>query len=346
MKRTKVAIVGASGYSGAQLVRYLLQHPGAEIVGVTSRQHLGKSLGEVFPRYRQTGAAAEQKFMAADVATVIATGAEVAFLAVPHGVAIEYAEALLAAGMVVIDLSADFRLRDGKVYEEFYDAVHPRPDLLASAVYGLPEVYGNEIRGAQLIASPGCYPTSILLPLLPLLREKLIRPDSIHVFSMSGVSGAGRKESLPLLFCECTESARAYSVPKHRHLSEIEQELSIAAGQQVVISFTPHLIPVHSGIHTTIYAAPTDGKANLDDVYHRAYGEAPFVRLLGANGCPDTKNVVGTNFIDLGWAHDARTNRYVLLSAEDNIGKGAGAQAVQSFNLRFGHPETMGLGLF
>lgn len=346
MKRTKVAIVGASGYSGAQLVRYLLQHPGAEIVGVTSRQHLGKSLAEVFPRYRQTSAAVDQKFMAADVAAVVATGAEVAFLAVPHGVAIEYVDPLLAAEMVVIDLSADFRLRDGAVYEEFYEAVHPRPDLLASAVYGLPEAYAEEIRRANLIASPGCYPTSILLPLLPLLREKLIRPDSIHVFSMSGVSGAGRKESLPLLFCECTESARAYSVPKHRHLSEIEQELSIAAGERVVISFTPHLIPTHSGIHTTIYAAPTGQGVDLNATYARAYGQAPFVRLLGANGCPDTKNVVGTNFLDLGWAYDARTHRYVLLSAEDNIGKGAGAQAVQSFNLRFGHPETLGLHLF
>ena len=346
MSKTKVAIVGASGYSGEELVRYLLQHPHAEITCVTSRQYAGKTIGEIFPRFRQTSPGSLVKFIAPDVAAIAATGAQVAFLAVPHGVAIEYAGALLEAGLVVIDLSADFRLRDEAVYHEFYDHPHPRPDLLKTAVYGLPEVYAETIRKSNLIASPGCYPTSVLVPLLPLLREKLIRPDSIHVFSMSGVSGAGRKESLPLLFCECHDSVRPYSVPKHRHLSEIEQELSVAAGENVVISFTPHLIPVHSGIVTTIYAAPTAAAADLNVAYSRAYGDAPFVRLLAKNGCPDSKNVTGTNFIDIGWSHDPRTNRYVLMSTEDNIGKGAGAQAVQSFNLRFGHPETAGLLVF
>lgn len=346
MKQTKVAIIGASGYSGEELVRYLLQHPQAELACVTSRQYAGKTIGEIFPRFRQTGPGANVKFIAPDVAAIAATGAEVAFLAVPHGVAVEYAGALLEAGLVVIDLSADFRLRDAAVYEEFYDHPHPRPDLLATAVYGLPEAYAATIKQSNLIASPGCYPTSVLMPLLPLLREKLIKPDSIHVFSMSGVSGAGRKESIPLLFCECHDSVRPYSVPKHRHLSEIEQELSLAAGEKVVISFTTHLIPVHSGIVTTIYAEPTAGAENLDAAYERAYGNAPFVRLLGNGGCPDSKHVTGTNFIDVGWAHDPRTNRYVLMSTEDNIGKGAAAQAVQSFNLRFGYPETTGLLLF
>lgn len=343
MQPTKVAIIGASGYSGEELLRYLLQHPGAEITCVTSRQHAGKTIGEVFPRFRQTGSGSLVKFILPEVAEIAKTGAQAAFLAVPHGVAIEYASALLEAGLVVIDLSADFRLRDGAVYEEFYDHPHPRPDLLASAVYGLPEAYREKIKTSNLIASPGCYPTSILTPLLPLLRENLIQPDSIHVFSMSGVSGAGRKESLPLLYCECTESVRQYSVPKHRHLSEIEQELSFAAGKKVVISFTTHLIPVHSGICTTIYAAPTAKAVDLNEAYQRAYADAPFVRLLGKGGCPDTKNVIRSNFVDVGWAHDARTNRYVLMSAEDNIGKGAGAQAIQSFNLRFGHEETLGL---
>ncbi len=343
MSQTKVAIIGASGYSGEELVRYLLQHPNAEIVSVTSRQHAGKTIGEIFPRFRQLGPASQVPFMLPDVAAIAATGAQVAFLAVPHGVAIEYAGALLEAGLTVIDLSADFRLREADVYAEYYDVAHPRPDLLQSAVYGLPEVYAPEIRQAQLIASPGCYPTSILLPLLPLLREKLIRPESIHVFSMSGVSGAGRKESIPLLFCECHDSVRPYSVPKHRHLSEIEQELSLAAGQRVVISFTPHLIPVHSGIVTTIYAAPTAAATDLNVAYQQAYGDAPFVRLLGKGGCPDSKHVTSTNFIDIGWAYDARTHRYVLMSTEDNLGKGAAAQAVQSFNLRCGHAETAGL---
>jgi N-acetyl-gamma-glutamyl-phosphate reductase len=346
MKQTKVAIIGASGYTGEELIRYLLRHPNVEITCVTSRQHAGKTIGEVYPRFRQTGPGSLVKFILPEVADVAATGAEVAFLAVPHGVAIDYAGALLEAGLVVIDLSADFRLRDADVYQEYYDQAHPRPDLLKSAVYGLPEAYAEVIRKSNLIASPGCYPTSVLMPLLPLLREKLIKPDSIHVFSMSGVSGAGRKESIPLLFCECNESVRPYSVPKHRHLSEIEQELSLAAGEKIVISFTTHLVPVHSGIVTTIYAAPTDQAVDLNEAYSRAYGSAPFVRLLGKGGCPDSKNVTGTNFIDLGWVHDPRTNRYVLMSTEDNIGKGAAAQAVQSFNLRFGHAETAGLLVF
>jgi N-acetyl-gamma-glutamyl-phosphate reductase len=263
-------------------------------------------------------------------------------------VAAEIARALLARGLRVIDLSADFRLRDAAVYEEFYGHVHPAPDLLGEAVYGLPEIRTAEIRAARLIASPGCYPTSILLPLLPLLRENLIDPATIVANSMSGVSGAGRKPDLTLLFCECNESARAYGVPKHRHLSEIEQELSLAAGETVVISFIPHLIPVNAGIVTTTTAklrervAPEAIGAALD----AAYSGQPFVRLLGKGGCADTKNVTRTNFVDIGWQHDPRTGRVILMSAEDNLGKGAGGQAVQSFNLMFGLSETDGLQNF
>ncbi len=343
MTQTKIAIIGASGYTGQELVRYLLGHPGVEIACVTSRQYAGKSIGQVFPRFRQAGPGAEVRFIEPDAVAVAASGAKAAFLALPHGVASEFAVPLLAAGLKVIDLSADFRLHNPEVYREYYDHAHPAPELLEQAVYALPEVRPEAIKAAQLIASPGCYPTSILLPLLPLLREGLIDPASIYVFSMSGVSGAGRKEALAYLFCECNESLRAYSVPKHRHLSEIEQELSLAAGRKVVISFTPHLVPVHAGICTTIYAKPTSGEADFAAAYARAYADKPFVRLLGANQCPDTKHVAGTNFIDIGWAHDPRTGRCVLMSTEDNIGKGAGSQAIQSFNLMFGYPETTGL---
>jgi N-acetyl-gamma-glutamyl-phosphate reductase len=345
MKKSKVAVLGASGYSGAELLRILLRHPAAELVSVTSRQAAGKSVADVFPRFRSVGGADDLRFIAPDAGAIAASGAEIAFLALPHGVAHEFAGALLERGLRVIDLSADFRLDDPAVYAEFYDHPHPAPELLREAVYGLPEINGDAIRGARLVASPGCYPTSVLLPLIPLLRARVIHPPSICVFAMSGVSGAGRKESIPLLFCECNESVRAYSVPKHRHLSEIEQELSRAAGFPLRITFTPHLVPVTAGIATTIYAAPESGRENDDpgDIYRQAYQHAPFVRLRGENQCPDTKDVVRTNFIDIGWARDRRTGRLVLMSAEDNLWKGAASQAVQSFNLMTGNPETSGL---
>ncbi|MEY3894529.1 MAG: hypothetical protein RLZZ214_48, partial [Verrucomicrobiota bacterium] len=243
---------------------------------------------------------------------------------------------------------ADFRLRDAAVYEEFYGHPHPAPDLLGEAVYGLPEIRTPEIQAARLIAAPGCYPTSILLPLLPLLRENLIDPATIVANSMSGVSGAGRKADLTLLFCECNESARAYGVPKHRHLSEIEQELSLAAGETVTITFVPHLIPVNSGIVTTTTAKLRAGVSPepIGAALETAYRDANFVRLLGRGGCADTKNVTRTNFIDIGWQHDPRTGRVILMSAEDNLGKGAGGQAVQCFNQVFGLCPTAGLQNF
>lgn len=347
MNRIKTAIVGASGYSGMELLRLLLGHPGVELVAATSRQEAGRPLGEVFPRFRKAPGA-DLAFMAPDPDAIAATGAHAAFLALPHGVAAEIARALLDRGLKVLDLSADFRLRDPAVYEEFYGHAHPAPDLLDAAVYGLPEIREDEIKAASLIASPGCYPTSILLPLLPLLRAKLIDPATIVANSMSGVSGAGRKADVTLLFCECHESARAYGVPKHRHLSEIEQELSIAAGHPVVISFIPHLIPVNAGIATTTTATllPGISPESIGTALESAYAGQPFVRLLGRGGCADTKNVTRTNFIDIGWQHDPRTNRVILTSAEDNLGKGAGGQAVQSFNLMFGFSRTDGLQNF
>jgi N-acetyl-gamma-glutamyl-phosphate reductase len=344
MKRIKTAIVGASGYSGMELLRLLLGHPGVELVAATSRQEAGKTLSSVFPRFRNSPGA-ELAFIAPDPDAIAATGAQAAFLALPHGVAAEIARALLGRGLKVIDLSADFRLNDPAVYEEFYGHPHPAPDLLKEAVYGLPEARAEEIRSARLIASPGCYPTSILLPLLPLLREKLIDHATIVANSMSGVSGAGRKADVSLLFCECNESARAYGIPKHRHLSEIEQELAIAAGETVTVSFIPHLIPVNAGIATTTTARLRDGASPdaVGEALANAYSGCHFVRLLGKGGCADTKNVTRTNFIDIGWHHDPRTGRVILTSAEDNLGKGAGGQAVQGFNLIFGFPETDGL---
>lgn len=347
MNRIKTAIVGASGYTGMELLRLLLLHPGVELVAATSRQEAGRPISAVFPRFRGAPGA-ELAFIEPDPDAIAATGAEAAFLALPHGVAAEIARALLDRGLRVIDLSADFRLRDAAVYEEFYGHAHPAPAMLDEAVYGLPEVRPAAIAEAKLVAAPGCYPTSILLPLLPLLRENLIDPATIVANSLSGVSGAGRKADLSLLFVECNESVRAYGVPKHRHLSEIEQELGLAAGEKVTISFIPHLIPVTSGICTTTTAKLREGvdAAAVGAALESAYPGAAFVRLLGRGGCADTKNVTRTNFIDIGWQLDARTGRVILMSAEDNLGKGAGGQAIQCFNTMFGFPETAGLQNF
>jgi len=342
--KTKVAVVGASGYTGEELVRLLLAHPNVDLVAVTSRQLAGKTVAEVFPRIAHHKTANALKFSDSD-AKQIAREAGVVFLALPHGLAAEFAKPLLAAGARVLDLSADFRIKDANVYKEFYGHDHPAPDLLGQSVYGLPEIYRDRIRDAKLVACPGCYPTSILIPLRPLIRRKAIDRARILVSSMSGVSGAGRKIEADYLFAECNESVRPYGVPKHRHLSEIEQELSILADEKVVIQFTPHLVPVNRGIVTTIYADIAGNVVNLDAsvIFSSAYGEEPFVRLLGEERLPDTKNVVGTNFIDVAWKLDKRTNRLVVMSALDNIVKGASGQAVQCMNLMLGVSETAGL---
>jgi N-acetyl-gamma-glutamyl-phosphate reductase len=340
----KVAVVGASGYSGEELIRLLTRHPTAELVCVTSRSEAGKALAEVYPKFAATRYAG-LCFSNSDPATVAESGASVAILALPHGLAHEFAAPLLEAGLRVIDLSADFRLKDEAIYEEFYGHAHPAPSLLPQSVYGMPELYRDQIRDARLVASPGCYPTSVILALSPLLKRRLLDTRSIVVSSMSGVSGAGRKADISYSFVECNETARAYGLPKHRHLSEIEQELSAAAGSTVTINFTPHLIPVNRGILTTIYASPQPGVAEGDiaAAFHEAYDNEPFIRLLGGRGYADIKNVAFTNFLDLAWRSDPRTGRVILLSAEDNLVKGASGQAIQSLNLLCGWEETTGL---
>ncbi|MFM7101110.1 MAG: N-acetyl-gamma-glutamyl-phosphate reductase [Verrucomicrobiota bacterium] len=350
--KKKVAVIGASGYSGEELVRLLLHHPHVELVAVTSRQNAGQTLAQVFPRFASHPLSRTLRFSDPQ-AGALARQAEIVFLALPHGVAAEFAIPLLAAGCTVIDLSADFRLKSAATYREFYAHDHPAPELLGRSVYGLPEVHREAIRQATLVASPGCYPTSILLPVIPLLRAGLVRPTGIIADSLSGVSGAGRKAEVDYLFCECHESVRPYGVPKHRHLSEIEEQLSLAAGVPVTVQFTPHLIPVNRGILTTLYLAPTaefSTEAEMEDLagritrcYAEAYAGEPFVRLLEGRALPDTKNVVGTNVVEIAWRLDPRTGRLVVMSAEDNIVKGASGQAVQSLNLLAGFPETAGL---
>ena len=344
MKMKKVAIIGASGYSGEVLVQLLLNHPHAELVAVTSRQNAGQTLAQVFPKFASHLKSKTFRFSEPD-AKSLAKQADVIFLALPHGVAAEYALPLLNAGCVVIDLSADFRLKSAEVYKEFYAHDHPAPELLKKSVYGLPEIHREQIKKSSLSASPGCYPTSILLPVIPLLKSGLVKPTGIIAASLSGVSGSGRKAETDYLFCECNESMRPYGVPKHRHLSEIEQELSLAAKIQVTIQFTPHLIPVNRGILTTLYLEPTEKTSaeKISACYAKAYGDEPFVRLLDGKNLPDTKNVTGTNVIEIAWRLDSRTGRLIAMSAEDNLVKGASGQAVQSMNIRCGFPETAGL---
>ena len=352
MNTKKAAIIGASGYSGEELVRLLLNHPHVELVAVTSRQYAGQTLAQVFPKFASHSKSKTLRFSEPN-AELLAKQTDVVFLALPHGVAAEFAVPLLNAGCVVIDLSADFRLKSADIYKDFYAHDHPAPELLKQSVYGLPEIYRDEIKKSLLIASPGCYPTSILLPVIPLLKAGLVKPAGIIADSFSGVSGAGRKAEVDYLFCECNESVRPYGVPKHRHLSEIEEQLSFAAGTKVTIQFTPHLIPVNRGILTTLYLTPekpfsdaAEMKALNEQIaacYAEAYGDEPFVRLLEGKNLPDTKNVVGTNVIEIAWRLDPRTGRLIVMSAEDNLVKGASGQAVQSMNLVCGFPETAGL---
>lgn len=350
--RIKAAVVGASGYSGEELVRLLLNHPHVDLVAVTSRQNAGRTVADVFPKFASHPRSGELRFTEPEVEG-LASATDVVFLALPHGVAAEFAVPLMEKGCGVIDLSADFRLKSPEVYKEFYAHDHPAPELLKKSVYGLPEAHREAIKGASLVASPGCYPTSILIPLIPLLRAGLIKPAGVIANSLSGVSGAGRKADVPFLFCECNESIRPYAVPKHRHLSEIEEQLSLAAGTRVTVQFTPHLIPVNRGILTTLYVAPASRFAveneaaqfaeQITNCYEQAYADEPFVRLLEGGALPDTKNVVGTNVVEIAWRLDPRTGRLIVMSAEDNIVKGASGQAVQSMNIIFGFRETAGL---
>jgi len=340
MSKIRVAVFGASGYAGEELLRLLLRHRQAEITAVTSRQNAGKPVSAVFPRF--TGL--DLSFVAPDV-PAIAGNCDAAILALPHGLAAEFAVPLLEAGVKVIDISADFRLRSLAKYREYYGE-HPAPELLKKAVYGLPERYREALRTADLVACAGCYPTSSILPTAPLLAAGLASTEGVVVCSCSGVTGAGRKVDLPYIFPECNESMRAYSVTAHRHLPEMEQELAVAAGvPEVRINFVPHLVPLNRGINSTIFLTPTSKFSDeaVEQAYKEQYGNAPFIRFLGKGKMPDTKHVTMTNFCEFGYTFDKHTNRVVLCSCIDNLTKGASGQAVQNMNIRFGLPETEGL---
>jgi N-acetyl-gamma-glutamyl-phosphate reductase len=342
----KICIVGASGYSGRELVSLLLDHPRVSLQTVTSRSLDGKTVEDCIPKIRGKGCSL--CFSNPSIEDLLKDECELFFLALPHGAAAEYAVPLVEAGKKVIDLSADFRLNSAEKYEEFYGQTHPSTKWLERASYGLPELHELSWEKSPLIASPGCYPTSILIPLSILLREEIVDSDGIVANSMSGISGAGRNASEKLLYCERNESAGAYGLPKHRHLSEIEEQLSLLSlrsPNEVVISFHPHLAPMSRGICTTI-SVRAEGKLDREkvvDCWNRIYGHRRFVNLLPEGEFPDVAHVVGTNRIDLSVHSDPRTGRYVLCSAEDNLIKGAGGQAIQAMNVCQGYDESEGL---
>lgn len=336
----RVAIVGASGYTGVELLRLLLNHPRVEITCVTSRQNAGTPIVSVFPSLLGR---IDLAFDPVDLDTIIRKS-DFVFTALPHKAAMLVVPELLKAGKKVVDLSADYRLRDVAVYEAWYDK-HTSPELLGEAIYGLPELFRENIRGVRLVANPGCYPTSVALALAPLLEKMLIDPHSLIIDSKSGTSGAGRTAKLGSLYCEVNEGFKAYGVASHRHTPEIEQTLGQLAGQPVRVSFTPHLLPVSRGILSTCYATLTQpmDTALLQGLFARRYADEPFVRVHPKGELPNILHVRGSNFCNLGVVGDPRTGRVIVVSVIDNLLKGAASQAVQNMNIMLDWEEDCGL---
>jgi N-acetyl-gamma-glutamyl-phosphate reductase len=336
----RVGIYGGSGYTGQELMRLLIGHPDAQVVAATSRRFAGVPVSEVYPIF-----SGRTNLAYADISPeAMAPLADLIFLALPHGVSMGVAPIFVRAGKKVIDLSADFRIRDAASYEAWYGR-HTAAGMIGEAVYGLPELYRDRIRTSRLIANPGCYPTSIILGLAPVLRSHWVDPSSVIADSKSGVSGAGRDPQIGSLYCEVDGGFKAYKVGRHRHTPEIEQELSLLAGQEMKISFTPHLLPVKRGILSTIYAKLERGAtaAEATELYRTFYRDEPFVRICRAGQFPNLSSVVGSNCCDIGVTVDERTGRVVIVSVIDNLIKGASGQAIQNMNLMCGLKEETGL---
>ncbi len=334
---TRIAILGATGYTAAELVKILLRHDEAEIVALTSRQEGSPPIASIHPSLHGRLDLSLENLGP----TEVAGRAECVFSCLPHGVAASLVPHFLEAGCRVVDFSADYRLDDAQVFAQWYDQKHADPDRLGKVVYGLPELFREKIVDAPLVANPGCYPTSAILPLAPLLRAGLIEPTDLIIDSKSGVSGAGRTPKLTTMYTECNESISAYNVGRHRHTPEIEQILGTAAGRKVEVVFAPHLTPMDRGILTTTYSRPVGNvsEEQLLDLLREAYADEPFVRVV--DHLPATKDSVDTNYCDLT-ARIVR-GRVLTISALDNLVKGASGAAVQNFNLMFGYPETMAL---
>lgn len=338
----KASVIGATGYAGVELVRLLSQHPAVQLVALTTESYKGQKMNQVFPHLVR---GVEQRAEELDLAAVVEKS-DVVFTSLPHALAMEIAPAVVAAGKKIIDLGADYRLKDPAVYETWYKHKHTDLPNLAQAVYGLPELHREEIRGKKVVGNPGCYPTSVTLGVAPLSRTDWVDWDSLIIDSKSGVSGAGRGVSLGVHFSEVNENLKAYNIAgTHRHTPEIEQEISLLAGRPVRVSFTPHLIPMTRGILSTMYFS-LRGNVGVQDVYglyQDFYGREPFVKVLEPGQLPQTKHVYGSNFCQIGLAVDQRTNRLLVVSVIDNLVKGAAGQAVQNMNLLFGLEETTGL---
>lgn len=344
----KVGIIGATGYAGGELVRILTGHRDAEIKWYGSRSYIDQRYDEVYRNmFRIVDAVCMDDNMEA-----LAKEVDVIFTATPQGLCASLVNEEILSKVKIVDLSADFRIKDVKVYEQWYGITHKSPQFIDEAVYGLCELNREQIKTARLLANPGCYTTCSILTAYPLIKEGLIEPDTLIIDAKSGTSGAGRGAKLPNLFCEVNENIKAYGVATHRHTPEIEEQLGYAAGRPLTVSFTPHLVPMNRGILVTEYASlrrKEDGTLptaeELRAAYERYYSGERFVRLLPDGACPETKWVEGSNYVDIGFVVDKRTNRVVMMGALDNLVKGAAGQAVQNMNLMFGLPEDEGLAM-
>lgn len=334
----KVGIIGGTGYTGVELLRLLAQHPQVELKVITSRGEAGKRVSELFPNLRGH---VDLAFSEPDAKALSAC--DVVFSATPNGVAMTHARALLAAGVKLIDLAADFRLKDAALWEQWYGMPHACPELLAESVYGLPEVNRAQIKKARLVANPGCYPTAVQLGFLPLVEQGLVDSQHLIADAKSGVSGAGRKAEVHTLFVEAADNFKAYAVAGHRHLPEIRQGLEAAAGKAVGLTFVPHLTPMIRGIHATLYARVNDTRVDLQGLYAQRYANEPFVDVLPPGSHPDTRSVRAANTCRIALHRPQGGDTVVILSVIDNLVKGAAGQAVQNMNLMFALPEATGL---
>jgi len=351
MKKIKISVIGSTGYAGKELVKILINHPNVELVHLVSSSYAGKNIAEIFPEFLNK---LDKKLINFNL-DVVSQDSDLVFTALPHTVSMDMVPELLKKGVKVVDLSADYRIKDSAVYQEWYkkELNQVSKELLLEAVYGLPEIYLDKIKDASLVANPGCYPTSVILGIAPLLKHHFVEPVGIIIDSKSGISGAGRKLSLGLHFAECNENFKAYKVVRHNHIPEVEQELSyVYFGadnkeqiKRIKVSFTPHLLPINRGILSTCYLSLRGSKKEEEvlEVYQKFYQKAPFVRIFGPPNLPEIKYIVGTNYCDIGFSIDERMGKIKVISVIDNLLKGAAGQAVQNMNIMSGFPETCGL---